>query len=127
MLGDSYAQNHKALKSYYSSIGAQGNALWSGLAMTEDDCLRHEVIKRLICNFQLESQPIELQYEIYFSAYFAEDLQLLAPFERDGLVERGQQGIRVTPRRRLLIHNICTCFDSYLRQQAHNQQFSCVN
>lgn len=27
MLGDSYAQNQKALKSYYSSIEAQGNAL----------------------------------------------------------------------------------------------------
>lgn len=126
MLGDSYAQNQKALKSYYSSIEAQGNALWRGLTMTEDDCLRHEVIKMLICNFQLEYQPIERQYDIDFSAYFAEDLQLLAPFEHDGLVERDQQGICVTPRGRLLIRNICMCFDSYLRQQARNQQYSRV-
>lgn len=126
MLGDSYAQNQKELKTYYSSVEAQGNALWRGLTMTEDDCLRREVIKTLICNFQLGYRAIEQQFAIDFAAYFAEDLQLLAPFERDGLVERDERGIRVTPRGRLLIRNICMCFDLYLRQQARTQQFSRV-
>ncbi|CAI0791269.1 Oxygen-independent coproporphyrinogen-III oxidase [Serratia entomophila] len=126
MLGDSYAQNQKELKSYYGSVEAQGRALWRGLAMTQDDCLRRDVIKTLICNFQLEYQPIEWRHGIDFAAYFAEDLQLLAPFERDGLVERDRLGIRVTPRGRLLIRNICMCFDIYLRQQVRNQQFSRV-
>jgi len=126
MLGDSYAQNQKELKTYYSSVEAQGNALWRGLTMTEDDCLRREVIKTLICNFQLGYRAIEQQFAIDFTAYFAEDLQLLAPFERDGLVERDERGIRVTPRGRLLIRNICMCFDLYLRQQARTQQFSRV-
>ncbi|CAI1063948.1 oxygen-independent coproporphyrinogen III oxidase [Serratia grimesii] len=126
MLGDSYAQNQKELKTYYRSVEAQGNALWRGLAMTEDDCLRREVIKTLICNFKLDYLAIEQQFGISFASYFAEDLQLLAPFERDGLVERNEQGIRVTPRGRLLIRNICMCFDIYLRQQARAQQFSRV-
>ncbi len=43
----------------------------------------------LICNFQLEYQPIERQYDIDFSAYFAEDLARLrvpsvVPFGRLG-------------------------------------------
>lgn len=126
MLGDSYAQNQKELKVYYSSVEAQGNALWRGLAMTEDDCLRREVIKTLICNFKLDYLAIEHQFGINFADYFAEDLQLLAPFERDGLVERDEQGIQVTPRGRLLIRNICMCFDIYLCQQARTQQFSRV-
>ncbi|AKE12752.1 oxygen-independent coproporphyrinogen III oxidase [Serratia liquefaciens] len=126
MLGDSYAQNQKELKVYYSSVEAQGHALWRGLAMTEDDCLRREVIKTLICNFKLDYLAIERQFGINFADYFAEDLQLLAPFERDGLVERDEQGIQVTPRGRLLIRNICMCFDIYLRQQARTQQFSRV-
>ena len=126
MLGDSYAQNQKELKTYYSSVEAQGHALWRGLAMTEDDCLRREVIKMLICNFKLDYPTIEQQFDIDFASYFAEDLQLLVPFERDGLVERDEQGIRVTPRGRLLIRNICMCFDIYLRQQARTQQFSRV-
>ncbi|HEI8868642.1 oxygen-independent coproporphyrinogen III oxidase [Serratia sp. AKBS12] len=126
MLGDSYAQNQKLLKNYYDSVERQGTALWRGLAMSDDDCLRRDVIKTLICNFQLAYQPIEQQYAIDFSDYFSQDLQLLAPFERDGLVERDAQGIRVTPRGRLLIRNICMCFDIYLRKQARAQQFSRV-
>jgi len=126
MLGDSYAQNQKELKVYYADVGERGNALWRGLAMTEDDCLRRDVIKTLICNFQLSYQPIEQQHAIWFTDYFAEDLALLAPFERDGLVERDERGIRVTPRGRLLIRNICMCFDIYLRKQARTQQFSRV-
>ncbi|AHG20217.1 coproporphyrinogen III oxidase [Chania multitudinisentens RB-25] len=126
MLGDSYAQNQKELKVYYANVEERGNALWRGLAMTEDDCLRRDVIKTLICNFQLSYQPIEQRYGISFVDYFAEDLALLVPFEQDGLVERDEQGIRVTSRGRLLIRNICMCFDIYLRKQARAQQFSRV-
>lgn len=126
MLGDSYAQNQKELKVYYADVAERGNALWRGLTMTEDDCLRRDVIKTLICNFQLSYQPIEQQYGIRFMDYFAEDLGLLTPFERDGLVARDDHGIRVTPRGRLLIRNICMCFDIYLRKQARTQQFSRV-
>lgn len=61
-----------------------------------------------------------------FADYFAEDFELLAPFEQDGLVERNETGLRVTPRGRLLIRNICMCFDIYLRKQARKQQFSRV-
>ncbi|MGL6018197.1 MAG: oxygen-independent coproporphyrinogen III oxidase [Gibbsiella quercinecans] len=126
MLGDSYAQNQKELKAYYSSVEARGNALWRGLALSADDCLRRDVIKTLICNFQLDYAPIEKQYGIPFNAYFADDLALLAPLEDDGLVERLPGGLRVTPRGRLLIRNICMCFDVYLRKPAHAQQFSRV-
>lgn len=76
---------------------ATGNALWRGLTMTEDDCLRRDVIKTLICHFQLSYQPIEQRYGIRFADYFAEDFELLAPFEQDGLVERNETGLRVTP------------------------------
>lgn len=126
MLGDSYAQNQKELKIYYANIEERGNALWRGLSMTQDDCLRRDVIKTLICNFYLDYQPIEKQYAVNFTDYFATDLALLAPFERDGLVEHDENGLRVTPRGRLLIRNICMCFDVYLRKQARAQQFSRV-
>ncbi|RLM14698.1 oxygen-independent coproporphyrinogen III oxidase [Gibbsiella quercinecans] len=126
MLGDSYAQNQKELKAYYSSVEERGNALWRGLALSADDCLRRDVIKTLICNFQLDYAPIEKQYGIPFNAYFADDLALLAPLVDDGLVERLPDRLRVTPRGRLLIRNICMCFDVYLRKPAHAQQFSRV-
>jgi oxygen-independent coproporphyrinogen-3 oxidase len=94
--------------------------------MTDDDCLRREVIKSLICHFALDFEPIEQRYGIDFSSYFAEDLKLLQPLAKDGLVEISPTGIQVTPRGRLLIRNICMCFDIYLRKQVRQQQFSRV-
>ncbi|WP_312081392.1 hypothetical protein, partial [Pantoea septica] len=44
----------------------------------------------------------------------------------DGLVERRAGGLQVTGAGRLLIRNICMCFDVYLRQKARQQQFSRV-
>ncbi|SQI33946.1 Oxygen-independent coproporphyrinogen-III oxidase [Leminorella richardii] len=126
MMGDTYAQNQKDLKAYYASVEEKGNALWKGLVMTEDDCLRRDVIKTLICNFQLRFADIEQAYGIRFVEHFAEDLALLAPLAKDGLVTIDDTGIQVTGKGRLLIRNICMCFDTYLRQQARRQQFSRV-
>lgn len=124
LLGDSYAQNHKELKQYYAEVEMRGIALHKGLTMTKDDCLRRDVIKALICNFKLDYSPFEQQYDIRFHDYFAEDLALLTPLAKDGLLDIGETGIAVSPRGRLLIRNICMCFDIYSRQQAKRQQFS---
>lgn len=126
MIGDSYSQNHKVLKEYYSAVVQKGFALWRGLSMTKDDCIRRDVIKSLICNFRLDFSVIEQFYDICFMDYFAEDLALLAPLAQDGLVEIKEATIEVTQRGRLLIRNICMCFDIYLRQSARIQQFSRV-
>lgn len=126
MLGDTYAQNEKDLKTYYHRVATDSHALWRGLEMTDDDCLRREVIKSLICHFALDFEQIEQHYGIDFTSYFAEDLKLLQPLAKDGLVDISPTGIQVTPRGRLLIRNICMCFDIYLRKQVRQQQFSRV-
>ncbi|VXG76615.1 Coproporphyrinogen III oxidase, oxygen-independent (EC 1.3.99.22) CDS [Salmonella enterica subsp. enterica serovar Derby] len=53
-------------------------------------------------------------------------MQLLSPLAKDGLVDISEKGIQVTAKGRLLIRNICMCFDAYLRQKARMQQFSRV-
>ena len=124
LLGDTYAQNQKELKHYYHDIENSGIALHKGLAMTEEDCLRRDVIKQLICNFKLDFAPIEKQYNIDFREHFVEDLQLLQPLLEDGLISETETGLQVSPKGRLLIRNICLCFDTYSRAAAKRQQFS---
>ena len=124
LLGDTYAQNQKDLKTYYANVDETGIALHKGLAMTEEDCLRRDVIKQLICNFKLAYAPLEKQYHIDFKRHFAEDLALLAPLAADGLLEIGDEQMVVSAKGRLLIRNICLCFDTYSRAQAKQQQFS---
>ena len=124
LLGDTYAQNQKELKHYYHDVEHSGIALHKGLAMAEEDCLRRDVIKQLICNFKLDFAPIEKQYNIDFKKHFAEDLQLLQPLLEDGLISETETGLQVSPKGRLLIRNICLCFDTYSRAAAKRQQFS---
>lgn len=126
MLGDHYAQNQKDLKTYYAQVEERGNALWRGLVLTDEDCLRRDVIKTLICNFRLDYSEIESLYNLDFKAHFAEDLQLLQLMADDGMVEILDNALVVTPRGRLLIRNICMCFDTYLRNQMRQRQFSRV-
>lgn len=84
------------------------------------------MIKQLLCNLQLSFADIAQRYQIGFADYFAQDLQLLQPFVADGLVQIDEQGIVVNATGRLLIRNICMCFDRYLRDRARQQQFSRV-
>lgn len=126
MLGDCYAQNQKELKYYSQQVESRGNALWKGFSLSEDDKIRRDVIKQLICHFQLDIRKIEQQYGIIFADYFAEDLNLLKPLVIDQLARVTDQQITVSRKGRLLIRNICMCFDRYMRNIARKQQFSRV-
>ncbi|RWX53557.1 oxygen-independent coproporphyrinogen III oxidase [Photobacterium chitinilyticum] len=126
MIGDCYAQNQKELKKYYASVTDKREALWKGVSLDADDLLRREVIKALICNFQLDMTDIEQRFDLDFKTYFAEDLELLQTFINDELVTVDERFIQVELRGRLLIRNICMCFDKYLRDRARQQQFSRV-
>ena len=126
MLGDSYAQNQKDLKSYQNQVEQKGHGLWKGFTLNRDDKIRRDVIKQLICHFQLDKKQIEQYYHIQFDDYFAEDLKLLTPLEQDGLVVVNQDSINVRPKGQLLIRNICMCFDIYMRRLVRQQQFSRV-
>lgn len=126
MIGDSYAQNEKAMRPWAERVQAQGNGLWRGVTLSTDDCLRRDVIKTLICQFRLDFAPLEARYAIRFCDYFADDLAQLRPLEQDGLVILAADSLQVTPRGRLLIRNVCMCFDAYLRDSQRQRQFSRV-
>lgn len=126
MIGDSYAQNQKEMKSYVASVARQGNGLWRGVTLSTDDCLRRDLIKALICQFHIDYGALESRYGIRFKDYFAEDIALLRPLESDGLVVINDNAISATAKGRLLIRTICMCFDVYLRNKAHLRQFSRV-
>ncbi|HDS1197362.1 oxygen-independent coproporphyrinogen III oxidase [Shewanella algae] len=125
-IGDCYAQNQKDIRPYYEAIDEQGHALWKGCKLNRDDEIRRAVIKQLICHFELDMVKMEQQLGIQFEEYFAEDLKLLQTFIDDKLVNIENRQISISPTGRLLIRNICICFDVYFREKARQQQFSRV-
>ncbi|WP_299663741.1 oxygen-independent coproporphyrinogen III oxidase [uncultured Psychromonas sp.] len=125
-IGHCYSQNQKKLSDYYQQVEELGHAQWRGVALNQDDLIRREVIKQLICNFKLNKRDIEKQFNIQFEDYFAEDIILLQTFIDDQLVVIDTEKIQVLSTGQLLIRNICMCFDVYLRSKARQQQFSRV-
>ena len=122
-VGRTYAQNHKNLALYREAVAARGLAVLRGIRLTDDDLIRRDVIMRLLCDFSLDFAAVEARHGIRFADYFADSLEALAPLESDGLLIRTASGLEVTPAGRLLIRNVCTPFDAWLKERP-NQRFS---
>ncbi|WP_295579093.1 oxygen-independent coproporphyrinogen III oxidase [uncultured Lamprocystis sp.] len=121
-----YGQNRRALDEYYADIDAGRLPVFRGLELNRDDLIRRDVITRLICHFELAIPTIESTWDIVFADYFADALTRLTPMIGDGLVEIDAGTIRILPRGRLLVRNICMAFDAYLANKTGPIGFSKV-
>jgi len=126
MVGSTYSQNMRDLEGYYQRIDAGALPVFRGFELNHDDQVRRDVITRLICNFVLDFSALEKAWGIDFQDYFGQDLAKLEGMAEDGLLEIDAEGIRVLPRGRLLIRNICMAFDAYLPPASQQKNFSRV-
>lgn len=126
-IGTAILQNQKELKHYYHAIDNQlGSAISKGMKLDNDDVIRADVIKQLICHFELNMQSIANTYQLDFKDYFASSLQALEPLIADGMVTIDADLITVTARGNLFIRIICMCFDAHLQKQINATRFSRV-
>lgn len=123
---NTYAQNRRTLEEYYADIDAGRLPVFRGIELTRDDEIRRDTITRLICHFVLDFGAVEDAWGIDFRDYYADALPRLEVMERDGLIELDNAGIRVLPRGRLLIRNVCMVFDKYLAEKSGPIGFSKV-
>lgn len=123
---NTYGQNRRELEEYYADLDAGHLPVFRGLELNRDDLIRRDVITRLICNFQLSMPAVEAAWDIRFADYFADALRRLEVMVGDGLLEIGDGMIRILPRGRLLVRNICMAFDAYLANKSGPIGFSKV-
>ncbi|WP_257253263.1 MULTISPECIES: oxygen-independent coproporphyrinogen III oxidase [unclassified Endozoicomonas] len=121
-VGGVYTQNHVSMEAYQNSINEARLPIYRGLTMNRDDEIRQSVINQLICHFKLNFAEVEERYDLKFSDYFSDALEALRPMANDGLVSLNGQGIKVEPRGKMLIRNICMQFDGYFKQQTQQRQ-----
>jgi oxygen-independent coproporphyrinogen-3 oxidase len=121
MLHDVYVQNHKRLKTFYEAIDRGALPIERGVSLSQDDVIRRTVIMELMCQFELSKDEFEEKYHLSFDQdfdeYFASERWELKKLEADGLIRLSHNHIEVTPAGRLLIRNIASAFDIYLKQQ----------
>ena len=124
-VADSYSQNIKTIKEYTEVIESGHFPVYRGIALSQDDILRREVINQLICHFELKFKDIENDFSINFADYFSDELKQLQEMEADSLVNLTSDSVLVLPEGKLLIRNICMVFDIYLKKNKE-QRFSKV-
>lgn len=122
-IGRSYSQNRRGLDDYYAALDGGELPIFRGLELTDDDVLRRAVITQLICHFELSIPRVESEFGIRFDDYFADAFEDLQQMQADGLLTFDAESIQVQPAGKLMIRNICTVFDAYLRQ-ATEKRFS---
>jgi oxygen-independent coproporphyrinogen-3 oxidase len=125
-VGRCYAQNAKTLDAYYAHLDADTLPTVRGIALSDDDVIRRDVIQRLMCDFALDFRALGAAHGIDFAAYFAADLDALRPLADDGLVTLRDGGLAVTPRGRLLVRTIAMRFDRHLREAREAARYSRV-
>lgn len=123
-IGRVYYQNEHDIAGYSKAVEANNFAVKRGVVMNDDDIVRSEVIKQLICHFALDTAMIEKRFAISFADYFAAEQPELASFAQDGLIQIDNGVITVTPAGRLLIRRICMAFDAYIPKQPKTNGFS---
>ena len=115
-IGDTFSQNPRDLPSWQIALDEGRLPVFRGLRLDEDDCLRADLIQRLMCQGEIPVNALERRYLINFAEYFADALDRLHPLLEDGLVRVEADRITATSRGRLLLRNIAMCFDRYLNQ-----------
>ena len=125
-VGPTYVQNVKTLDAYYGALDEGRLPVHRGYALSDDDVLRREIIRRLMCEFRLDVGAVEALHGFRFAERFALELTALAPLAADGLVTLSPASIDVTPRGRMLVRIVAMVFDRHLREARERAAYSRV-
>lgn len=113
---DGFVQNVADVPRYVSAIEAGSLASARGCRLDEGERQRARIIERLMCNFAVDLDAVAPNIDL------RDELAMLAPMQRDGLVEIAGARLTVTETGRAVVRVIAAAFDSRRRSQA--AQFS---
>jgi oxygen-independent coproporphyrinogen-3 oxidase len=117
---DVYMQNEKNLKQYQDIVASGHLPVERGLRLTHEDHLRRDLITRIMCDMELDTEAFAAEWGINFPEKFADGLAELPAMEADGLVQLQPGRIVVTQLGSLFLRNIAMGFDAYLKEAAQS-------
>jgi len=117
-----YAQNTKDMRAYEAAIDSGKLPFERGVELSEDDYIRKQVIMELMANFSIDIKRIESELGINFRDYFADAIEDLSEFIKEGLVTLSEDKLKVSQTGTLLIRNIAMPFDAYMKKYAGSKK-----
>jgi oxygen-independent coproporphyrinogen-3 oxidase len=111
-LPQGFVQNAADIGGYTRAIEAGTFATARGIALSDDDRLRGQVIERLMCDFAVDLDTFATREA------FADALDTLAPLAEEGLVSIKGRRITLTEAGRPFVRLAAAAFDAYLGRGA---------
>jgi oxygen-independent coproporphyrinogen-3 oxidase len=116
-LPQGFVQNQTQELAWRQALAAGDLPIARGVALTNDDRFRGEIIERLMCDFEVNLAKVCARHgRVVADLYGA--FAKLEPFVRDGLVVRHGPRVVVTPPGQILVRSICAAFDAHLAPEA---------
>jgi oxygen-independent coproporphyrinogen-3 oxidase len=112
-LPQGYVQNAAVVPIYLTAIRQGRFASVRGVALTDDDRLRRDVIERIMCDLDADLDAVAAAHGAD-PAPLHEAAAALDRFAEDGLVQRDGTHITVTEAGRPFVRNVAAVFDAYL-------------
>ncbi len=112
-LAEGYVQNTVPFRDYAETIGRGALAVTRGVALSQEDRCRREIIERILCDLAVDLTAVSRRYpELQMD--FDADLKALAPMMHDGLLQIDGPRLTVTEAGRPFLRSVCAGFDGYL-------------
>lgn len=115
-VGGAFVQNQRHLGPYHAALEAGRLPAERGIDRTPDDELRGHVIRRLMCDFELDVPEVEARFRIGFWSTFAAERPELERLAREGLVRLAADRVELTPLGCVFVRNVATVFDAHRRR-----------
>lgn len=116
-----FAQNHKTIEEYYSSLEKNELPIFRGHLLHKEDLIIRKHILNIMCNLETSWTEPNLKFE-----NLTETIELLQDLVQDGILELNKtNGLKVHQKGIPFIRNICMAFDwRMLRNKPQTQLFS---
>jgi oxygen-independent coproporphyrinogen-3 oxidase len=113
-LPQGYIQNLSPLKPYRETVAAGKLPVARGVAYSDDDRLRGEIIERLMCDLRVDVDAINRRHGTA-SDTFDPEMENLAKLADDGIIDLDGSRIAVTEDGRPYVRVVAAVFDRYLQ------------
>jgi oxygen-independent coproporphyrinogen-3 oxidase len=122
-LPQGYAQNAVKLAEYALSVRAGGLPTRRGIAISDEDRLRRDVIERLMCDGQVDLDATAARRGAD-PATLRQAGPALAALAADGLVRWDGNRVTVRPEARPFLRSVAAAFDTYWRPEGTRHAFA---
>ena len=114
-IGGAYLQNEREVHRWAKRLEDGGLAVSRGHWLSFEDGARRDVIAQLFCQLEVDFDVVARRYPGVFDAGFQREWSALERLERDGLVHREANRLRVSPDGQLLLRTVASALDPYFR------------